>query len=62
LPSVSQKRRKVYLEGRLQSRTYTGQDGIEKFATEIVLDELVLLDRMPEEVKEKLESASMQQL
>jgi single-strand DNA-binding protein len=56
------KGRKVYLEGRLQSRTYTGQDGIEKFSTEIVLDELVLLDRMPEEVKEKLESASMQQI
>jgi single-strand DNA-binding protein len=40
------KGRKVYLEGRLQSRTYTGQDGIEKFATEIVLDEMVLLDRI----------------
>jgi single-strand DNA-binding protein len=53
---------KVYLEGRLQSRTYTGEDGIEKFSTEIVLDELVLLDRMPEEVKETLESAPVQQV
>jgi single-strand DNA-binding protein len=49
------KGRKVYLEGRLQSRTYTGQDGIEKFSTEIVLDEMVMLDKMPEDVKETLE-------
>ena len=49
------KGRKVYLEGRLQSRTYTGQDGIEKFSTEIVLDEMVMLDKMPEDVKESLD-------
>ena len=62
------KGRKVYLEGRLQSRSYTGQDGIEKFAAEIVLDELVLLDRMPKDVqetlegKDTLESAPVQQV
>jgi single-strand DNA-binding protein len=49
------KGRKVYLEGRLQTRPYTGQDGIEKYATEIVLDEIVMLDKMPENVKETLE-------
>jgi single-strand DNA-binding protein len=49
------KGRKVYLEGRLQSRTYTGQDGIEKFSTEIVLDEMVMLDSMPQGVREALD-------
>jgi single-strand DNA-binding protein len=41
------KGRKVYVEGRLQSHTYTGQDGIERTGVEIVLEELVMLDRMP---------------
>jgi single-strand DNA-binding protein len=49
------KGRKVYLEGRLQTRPYTGQDGIEKYATEIVLEELVMLDKMPDDVKDTLE-------
>jgi single-strand DNA-binding protein len=49
------KGRKVYLEGRLQTRPYTGQDGIEKYATEIVLEDLVMLDKMPEDVKESLD-------
>jgi single-strand DNA-binding protein len=49
------KGRKVYVEGRLQSRTYTGQDGIEKFSTEIVLDEMVMLDSMPQGVRDALD-------
>jgi single-strand DNA-binding protein len=49
------KGRKVYLEGRLQSRTYTGQDGIEKYSAEIVLDEMVMLDTMPQGVREALD-------
>jgi single-strand DNA-binding protein len=40
---------------RLQTRPYTGQDGIEKHATEIVLEELTMLDKMPEQVKDTLE-------
>lgn len=39
---------KVYLEGALQSRKWTGQDGVEKYTTEVVLDrfrgELTMLD------------------
>src|SRR5918992_4635045 len=38
------KGRKVYLEGRLQSHTYKGKDGVEKTGVEIVLEELVMLD------------------
>jgi single-strand DNA-binding protein len=40
------KGRKVYVEGRLQSHTYTGKDGVERTGVEIVLEELVMLDSM----------------
>jgi single-strand DNA-binding protein len=46
------KGRKVYVEGRLQSHTYTGQDGVEKIGVEIVLEELVFVDPMPKQVQE----------
>jgi single-strand DNA-binding protein len=49
------KGRKVYVEGRLQSRSYTGQDGIEKFSTEIVIDDMVMVDSMPQGVRESLD-------
>jgi single-strand DNA-binding protein len=35
---------KVYVEGRIQYRTYDDKQGIKKYVTEIVLDELVMLD------------------
>jgi single-strand DNA-binding protein len=49
------KGRKVHVEGRLQTRPYTGQDGIEKHATEIVLEELTFVDSMPKEVRQTME-------
>src|ERR671918_3088909 len=49
------KGRKVYAEGRLQTRTYTAKDSTEKTVTEVVLDEMVMLDKMPEDVKETLD-------
>jgi len=38
------KGRKVYAEGRLQTRNYETPDGQTKYRTEIVLDDLVMLD------------------
>jgi single-strand DNA-binding protein len=49
------KGRKVYVEGRLQTRSYTGKDGTEKTVTEVVLDEMLMLDPMPKAVREALE-------
>jgi single-strand DNA-binding protein len=49
------KGRKVFVEGRLQTRPYTGQDGIEKYSTEVVLERLVFVDSMPKEVSQTLE-------
>jgi single-strand DNA-binding protein len=49
------KGRKGYVEGRLHTRSYTAKDGTEKAATEIVVEDLVLLDAMPDTVREALE-------
>jgi single-strand DNA-binding protein len=49
------KGRKVYAEGRLQSHSYTGQDGIEKTGVEIVLEKLEMLDSMPHDVRQTME-------
>lgn len=39
------KGRKVYVEGRLQTRTWTGQDEQERQTTEVVIDNMIILDR-----------------
>lgn len=38
------KGRKVYVEGRLTTRNWTGQDGAQKSTTEVVIDDMILLD------------------
>lgn len=44
------KGRKVYVEGRLATRSWTGQDGAQRSATEIVIDDMILLDaKRPQE-------------
>lgn len=38
------KGRKVFVEGRLSTRTFTGQDGMQRTITEIVIDDMIILD------------------
>jgi len=38
------KGRKVYVEGRLQTRSWTGQDGAQRTSTEIVISDMIILD------------------
>ena len=38
------KGRKVYVEGRLATRNWTAQDGSQKSTTEVVIDDMILLD------------------
>lgn len=38
------KGRKIYIEGRIQSRKWTGQDGQERTTVEIVMDDMMILD------------------
>jgi len=35
---------KVYIEGRLQTRDWTGKDGAKRYTTEIVAENLIMLD------------------
>ena len=39
--------RRVYLEGRLQTRDWQGQDGVKRYRTEIVAENVIMLDRPP---------------
>ncbi len=56
------KGRRIYVEGRLQTRQWTGQDGQSRQATEIVIEDMVILDskRQEEEVFEGGEQAIVQ--
>jgi single-strand DNA-binding protein len=38
------KGRKVYVEGRLQTRSWTGTDGAQRTSTEIVINDMIILD------------------
>ena len=38
------KGRKIYVEGRLQTRSWTGQDGNQRTTTEIVISDMIILD------------------
>ncbi len=35
---------KIYLEGKLQYRTYDDKSGVKRYVTEIVIDEMLMLD------------------
>lgn len=39
------KGRRVYIEGRLQTRNWDGQDGVKRYRTEIVASNMIMLDR-----------------
>lgn len=38
------KGRKVYVEGRLSTRNWTGQDGVNHTTTEIIIEDMIVLD------------------
>lgn len=38
------KGRRIYVEGRLQTRQWTAQDGTQRQATEIVIEDMIVLD------------------
>lgn len=41
---------KVFIEGRIQTREWQGEDGVKRFRTEIVADNMIMLDRKGERV------------
>lgn len=38
------KGRRVYMEGRLQTRDWTGTDGVKRYRTEIVVESMIMLE------------------
>src|SRR5918999_1830213 len=42
------KGKKVYVSGRLQTRRFQGHDGTKKAITDVVIDDLILLDKKQE--------------
>ncbi len=38
------KGRRVYMEGRIETRSWDGQDGVKRYRTEIIVDNLIMLD------------------
>lgn len=36
---------KIYIEGRLQTRDWAGQDGVKRYRTEIITENMIMLDR-----------------
>ena len=42
------KGRKVFIEGRLQTRDWQGEDGVKRYRTEIIADQMIILDRKEE--------------
>jgi single-strand DNA-binding protein len=42
------KGRKVFVEGRLQTREWDGQDGAKRNRTEIIAENMIMLDRAPQ--------------
>lgn len=38
------KGRKIYVEGRLATHSWTGQDGVQRTSTEVVIEDMIILD------------------
>lgn len=59
------KGRKVYLEGRLSTRSWNAQDGTQRSTTEIIISDMILIDSRRDEgerIEENTTSASPQDI
>lgn len=52
------KGRKVYVEGRIATRNWTGQDGAARTTTEIIISDMILLDSKRAESEGELQEAA----
>ena len=41
------KGRKAYIDGHMQTRDWTGEDGVKRYRTEVILENVIFLDRPP---------------
>lgn len=54
------KGRKVYVEGRLSTRSWTAQDGSQKSTTEIIISDMIILDSKKEGMAVEGENDNLQ--
>jgi len=50
---------KIFAEGRLQTRSWEGEDGVKRYRTEVVLDNMIMLDKKGDPVEGGADFASM---
>jgi single-strand DNA-binding protein len=55
------KGRKVYVEGRLSTRNWTGQDGSQRSTTEVIISDMILLDSSARTVKTEEEPEGVEE-
>ena len=53
------KGRRVYVEGRLQTRSWEGQDGQRRYRTEIVANDVLFLDRQGGALPDSMDEGSI---
>ena len=53
------KGRRIFVEGRLQTRTWAGQDGSQRQTTEIVIEDMIILDSRRTPGEEPVEVGSL---
>lgn len=53
------KGRKIYIEGRLSTRSWTGQDGAQRQTTEIIINDMIILDSKREGTSEESHAAEI---
>lgn len=48
-----QKGSQVYVEGKLRTRKWTDQDGVTRYATDVIADSIQLLGRKPQDAQQE---------
>lgn len=59
---ILSKGRKTYISGRLQTRDWTGDDKIKRYRTEIIADEMIVLDSAPQKSSTQKQQAQTDQI
>ena len=53
---------KVFVEGKLQTRDWEGEDGVKRYRTEIVADNMIMLDRKGDAVSGNREAGGISEV
>lgn len=51
------KGKRIYIEGRLQTRDWVGQDGVRRYSTEVIAENMIMLDGPSKDSRESFARA-----